>query len=351
MGRRAASHLVVRTKGRYGYLYRPRRARSPGPLALLAVPAIVLFLCVIAVAAFPGEGGAPAVPGDVDAPVAEAEAARVPADSAPVPPGPVPNPYRQATSPPSAPPPPVQGAAWAVLEAPCRLLLQGHDPHARLPPASLTKIATALVVAEHASLSETVTADIDGGALSMETGSTVMGLRPGQRLSVRDLLYGLLLPSGNDAALALAEYVGRGDVSAFVRLLNQKAASLGLQDTHFANPHGLDDPALYTSAWDIAILGAELLEQPALAEIARARTYQPAWDGPPLENQNLLLYLYPGAIGVKIGFTDAARYTIVGAAERDGRRLVVAVLGSSDLYGDAMALLDWAFQSTAPACG
>ncbi len=176
-----------------------------------------------------------------------------------------------------------------------------------------------------------------------------MGLAPGQRLTVRDLLYGLLLPSGNDAALQLAEHVS-GSVPAFVELMNQKAAQLGLEDSHFTNPHGLHDPAHYTSAYDIAMLGAELLKNPDLAEIVRTQTHQPAWDGPELKNINLLLGLYPGAIGVKTGFTDEAGKTIVAAAERDGRRIVVSLLHSEELYVDAPLLLDWAFSSVAPAC-
>ena len=218
-----------------------------------------------------------------------------------------------------------------------------------MAPASLTKIATALVALERADLAETVDVRINGVELSASTDSTVMGLEPGQRMSVRDLLFGLLLPSGNDAAIALAEHVG-GDVPAFVDLMNAKVNELGLGDTHFANPHGLDDPDLYTSAFDIAMLGRELIRQPELAAIVRTPTYQPAWDGPPVWNGNRLLNTYPGSIGVKTGFTDEARGTIVAAADRDGRRLVVSVLGSSAIYDDAITLMEWAFTDERSAC-
>lgn len=221
--------------------------------------------------------------------------------------------------------------------------------NSHLPPASLTKIATALVAVEQADLSAAVPIQIDGGEFSFATESTVMGLKPGQRLSLRDLLYGMLLPSGNDAALAIAEYQS-GGVPAFVDLMNRKATDLGLSDTHFSNPHGLDDPGLYSSALDVAILGAELLRKPELAAIVQARTYQPNWDGPPVYNLNQLPDLYDGVIGVKIGYTDNASQTIVAAVERDGRRIIVSVLGSSNIYGDSIALFDWAFASTRPAC-
>lgn len=244
--------------------------------------------------------------------------------------------------------PSIEGRAFAVIEAPCGALLQHRNGALALPPASLTKIVTALVTIDRASLDEPVTIDIDGGALSLETDSTVMGVRPGDPLSVRDLLYGLFLRSGNDAAIEIAEHVA-GDEDAFVSLMNAKAGELGLASSWFANSHGLDDPGLYSSAIDMARLGAILLDQPELAEIVRTRTYQPNWDRGPIDNLNILLNNYPGAIGVKTGFTDTADQTIVAAAERDGRTIVVSILGTSYMYEEAVDLLNWAF-SAEPAC-
>jgi D-alanyl-D-alanine carboxypeptidase len=166
---------------------------------------------------------------------------------------------------------------------------------------------------------------------------------------VLDLLHGLLLRSGLDAAVVLAEYIA-GEEAGFVAMMNERAASLGLADTHFANASGIDDANQYTSAADIAALGAVLLSDPALAEIVRTKEYQPAWERGPIENINLMLNVYDGAIGVKTGYTDEAGQTIVAAADRDGRRLITSVLHSEDLYVDAAALLDWAFASTDPAC-
>lgn len=239
--------------------------------------------------------------------------------------------------------------AAALVEAPCGAPLYGFNERLRLAPASLTKIATALVVVDRADLSEVVDVTVNGPELSLATDATVMGLAPGDRLTVQDLLYGMLLPSGNDAAIALAEHVG-GSVPAFVDLMNQKAAELGLSETSFANPHGLDDPGLYSSAHDMALLGVELLRNPLLAKIVRTSVYQPAWNRPPVTNLNLLLKIYPDAIGIKTGFTDDAGQTIAAAAERDGRTLVAAVLHSEDLYVDAVDLLEWGFANTPPAC-
>src|SRR5690606_16812450 len=134
-------------------------------------------------------------------------------------------------------------------------------------PASLTKMVTALVVAANANLDDVVSVEVSGSAMAAR-GSSVMGIEPGMQVSVRDLLYGLMLPSGNDAALALAAYVGGGDVGRFVEAMNQTVAGLRLENTHFTNPHGLDDPGLYSSAYDLALIGAELGRNPVLAEIS-----------------------------------------------------------------------------------
>ena len=260
---------------------------------------------------------------------------------------------RQATESPSfgaeVLPVSIVGQASAIIEAPCGAPLYGSNEHARLPPASLAKIATALVAYERSDLDTLVDVRVNSGLLVASTGSTVMGLTPGVRLTMRDLLHGLLLVSGNDAAIAIAEAVA-GRTSEFVALMNQKAVELGLRDTHFANPHGLDEAGLYTSAYDVALLGQALLAVPELASIVQTKSYQAAWDGPLLWNGNALLNLYPEALGVKIGYTERAGQTIVAAAERDGRRIIVSVLGSQDRYTDAIALFEWAFANTEPAC-
>jgi len=248
----------------------------------------------------------------------------------------------------NAVPGPLTAPAAVVLDQATGEVLYDQNAHQVRAPASLTKIATALVTLDRADLDAYVDVDVDGAELARETDSTVMGLSPGQEMSVRDLLYGLLLPSGNDAAIALADYVA-GQTPAFADLMNQKVAELGLSETHFANPHGLDDPAHYTSAYDIAMLGRELMAHPQLAEIVGTRVYWPSWDGPRIWNGNRLLGVYTGVTGAKTGYTDEAGQTIVATAERDGIQLVVAVLGSTDVYADAVQLLDWGFTSS-PAC-
>lgn len=248
----------------------------------------------------------------------------------------------------SVAPPEIGGEAAAVVEAACGTLILGLNQDQRLPPASLTKIATALVVVGRARLSDRVAIALNGWDLAAADDSSIMGLEAGMSLTVEELLYGLLLPSGNDAALALAGHLGGKE--RFVALMNQRVAQLGLKNTRFSNPDGRHDDGLYSSALDMALLGRELLLIPALRKIVGTQTFRPNWNGQLLWNGNYLLYYYPGAIGVKTGYTEQANNTIVGAAERDGRVLIATVLATWNPYGDARRLLDWAFANTRPAC-
>ena len=255
----------------------------------------------------------------------------------------------RAPPPALSPPPEVGATAFAILERACGAVLWGKNERTRLPPASLTKIITAMVVERRASLNEMVNVNVSGSQMARR-GSSVMGVEPNMKLSVLDLLYGLFLPSGNDAALALAAHVGRGNVNRFIDLMNEEVRSLQMKDTHFTNPHGLDSPGLYSSALDMAIAGHAFLDEPLLGEVSSAPDYMPAWSGPKLKNGNKLLQMYPGAFGIKIGYTTNAHQTIVAAAERDGREVIVSLFGSDSRYLDSMALFDWAFTQAPSAC-
>jgi D-alanyl-D-alanine carboxypeptidase (penicillin-binding protein 5/6) len=237
-------------------------------------------------------------------------------------------------------PPPLTAQAAVVVDGDTGRVLLDLGAHQRRPPASTTKIMTAILAIERGGLDETVVSDVDATHM---TGSSVMGLRPGVAITVRDLLYGLMLPSGNDAAVQLAEHDG-GSVGAFVDGMNAKARELGLLDTHYVNPHGLSDSQHYSSAYDLARLARFAMRNPQFAEIVIARRWHLS---PPsdydLTNGNTLLGAYPGADGVKIGWTEDAGWTLVASAVRNGHRLFVTVLNSRDRDADAAALLDWAF--------
>lgn len=246
------------------------------------------------------------------------------------------------------PPPEIDGAAAALVDGSCGKLIYGLNQDEKLPPASLTKIVTAIVAVEQAKLSDQVAITIDGWELVMADGSSIMGLENGMSLHVDDLLYGLLLPSGNDAALALAEYLG--GTPRFVDMMNRRVRQAGLANTNFANPDGRNAVNQYSSAFDMALLAREFARNPELRRIAGATSYMPDWGGQILWNSNYFLQLYRGAFGIKIGFTEESNYTMVAGAERNGRELFVAVLGSSDVYTDSARLLDWAFLNTRSTC-
>jgi D-alanyl-D-alanine carboxypeptidase (penicillin-binding protein 5/6) len=181
--------------------------------------------------------------------------------------------------------------------------------------------------------------------LETPEGISTLGLGEGERISVGDLLYALLLQSANDAAVALADHVS-GSEDRFVHLMNARAARLGLRGTEFRSPNGLDDRG-YSTARDLATLTRVAYRIPAFEQIAttKFRTI-PAPDGGvrEIQNRNVLLWLYPGAIGVKTGFTTAAGFCVVGAAQREDRRLVAVVLGApSDAFSDAATLLNYGF--------
>ena len=202
--------------------------------------------------------------------------------------------------------------------------------------ASTTKLMTALVCLENADLSDMVTAQ----KRHCEVEGSSMYLREGELYTVKELLLGLLLASGNDAALALAEHTA-GSEYAFVELMNQKAAALGLENTHFENPHGLDAKAHYSSARDLAQLMLYCMENPTFCELTATRAVDVK--GLTLLNHNKLLSYCPGCVGGKTGYTRAAGRCLVSSCERDGLRLVCVTLSDPDDWNDHMRLYEWAY--------
>ena len=177
----------------------------------------------------------------------------------------------------------------------------------------------------------------------MAEGSS-MYLRPGEKLTLETLLYGLLLSSGNDAALAVTECMG-GAVP-FVARMNEKAAELGMENTHFANPNGLDDEAHYSTAEDMAKLAAAAMDDPVLRRVASTRTAHIG--GRTLTNHNKLLSRVEGCVGLKTGYTRAAGRTLVSCAERDGVRLVAVTLQDGDDWNDHASLYEQGFRVLRP---
>ena len=250
--------------------------------------------------------------------------------------------YELAPTPP--PPPVIKARSALLLDVDSGKILFQVDAHGRRAPASLTKVVTALVALDHLRLDQVVTVPASINQLPWD--STRMGLRAGERLTVRELLYGLFLNSGNDAAITLAE--AAMPRATFMALMNAKAAQLGLVDTHFVNPIGLDDPGQYTSAADLARASIELTTRfPVIAAIASTPSLTlPATathHAFALYNLNQLIRTYPGATGLKTGWTGRAGGCLIATATRGGRRLLVVVMGSPSIFNEAASLLDYGF--------
>lgn len=250
-------------------------------------------------------------------------------------------------------PPQLLGTSAALIEASCGQMIFGLNSHERRPPASLVKIMTAMVAADQDKMNQEVDIAIDGWALSAEDESTIMGLEKGMRMTVEELVWGLLLRSGNDAAVEIARVFGGND--AFVAKMNAKAKQLGLEDTQFRNPHGLDAEGAFSSTFDMAVMGNALLKYPRLAEMVVTKDHPTTWSNQTMPNGNWLLYYQDPRfeytpLGIKTGYTETAGATIVGAGVRDGRTLVVSVFNSADIFWDSARLLDWALDNTRKAC-
>lgn len=228
----------------------------------------------------------------------------------------------------------LSAAAAILMDADSGEVLYEKDAARRMRIASTTKIMTALVVLEHARLTDTITVTGD----HMVEGSS-MYLKPGEVVTVEELLYGLMLCSGNDAALALADCCG--GLETFVAAMNDKAAALGMTDTSFANPNGLDDENHYSTARDMAVLAAYAAQDPTFRRICSTRTATVG--GRTMTNHNKLLSQVEGCIGMKTGYTRAAGRTLVSCAEREGRRLVAVTLCDGNDWADHKALYEMGF--------
>lgn len=238
--------------------------------------------------------------------------------------------------------PQTSAASYALLDPVSGKLIAERDADTRRPMASTTKIMTTLVVLDHCDLEAVVT--VDQRAVGTE-GSSIY-LFAGEQIKVRTLLYALMLSSANDAAAALAIHTA-GSIESFAALMNEKATALGLKDTHFCNPHGLQDEAHYTTARELAVLTAAAMQNETFAEIVGTTRYSAPQIGTNASrlflNHNKLLRTFDGAIGVKTGFTKASGRCLVSAARREGLTLIAVTLNDPNDWRDHTALHEWGF--------
>lgn len=237
--------------------------------------------------------------------------------------------------------------SWLLYDDSAGAVIDGANTNDERAMASVTKIMTGLLVLENAEMTEMVTVSPNAAA----TGEKEIDLVAGETISVDDLFKALMIHSANDAATALAEHVS-GSVSEFVDLMNRRAVELGLEHTSFNNPHGLDGPNHYTTVNDLLVMTQAAMDFPEFTETVRMQSFafppDPEGTVRIAESTNLMLGEYEGMIGVKTGFTNRALLTFVAAAERDGRRIFVILLGSEGRRGhfaDAEPLFDHAFEA------
>lgn len=239
----------------------------------------------------------------------------------------------------------VSAKAAIVIAADTLEVLYEKSANQKLPMASTTKIMTALLLAEQPDLSKTVKTTKQ--MVTVEGSS--MGLLEGDTVSYRDLLYGMLLASGNDAANTTA-YVLAGSVQGFAKMMNEKAAELGMKNTSFVTPSGLDDENHYTTAYDLALLTAAALKNSAFRTACSSKSAVLYYGNPPyrrtLTNHNKLLGNYEGIIGVKTGFTKKSGRCLVTAAEGEGKRVIAVTLNDPDDWNDHRKLLDYGLEKT-----
>lgn len=240
--------------------------------------------------------------------------------------------------------PQTQGKAVLLMDASSGRVLYEVNAHEHLSPASVTKIMTALLTVEDGQFDKIVKIS----QKAADTPESSIWLEAGERLTREQLLYACMLNSANDAAMALAESVG-GNEKNFVKMMNRRAQQLGMQDTHYRNPHGLETEGHYTSAYDLALVSREALNYKTFRQVVATKTKNIPWTGKDynrlLINQNRLLYRYDDAIGVKTGYTKQAGNCVVGAARRGSLVLIAVSLNSPSVYQDLEQMLDYGFDN------
>jgi serine-type D-Ala-D-Ala carboxypeptidase (penicillin-binding protein 5/6) len=243
--------------------------------------------------------------------------------------------------------PTMHGKAAVLLDGVSGQILYQQNATEKYFPASTTKLLTALVAVEHGKMDQVI--EVSANAVDQAPDSSSCYLEKGEKQRLETLMYGLLLVSGNDCAVAIAEGVSQNHLDQFITWMNETAKRLGANQSNFANPSGLHDPIHYTSALDLALIGRAALANPTIVKIAGTKEF--FWPGKserngPYYNHNKMLFTYDGEIAGKNGYTEEAGLTLVSSAQRDGRMLIGVVMGEDNQefqYGDMQDLLDYGF--------
>ena len=238
--------------------------------------------------------------------------------------------------------PGISAQAYIVIDGQSGRILNSHNAEIKLPIASTTKIMTAILAIETSEdLEQKIEVPPDCTGIE---GSSIY-LRPGQTVSVIDLLYGTMLRSGNDAAATLSKFAGRNDPEGFVSLMNKKAKELGALNTNFVNPSGLHDDNHYSTAYDLALISAYAMKNDTFKKIASAEKYKAVSMNNMFYNKNKVVYQYKHGTGIKIGFTKAAGRCLVASAEKDGTEIIAVLLNDNNWFNESYQIFDWAFEN------
>ncbi|HHW89876.1 MAG TPA: D-alanyl-D-alanine carboxypeptidase [Clostridiales bacterium] len=234
-------------------------------------------------------------------------------------------------------------SSMALIEVNSGRIIYSHNAHTKREMASTTKILTAATVIEnHENLDEVIS--VPKEAVGIE-GSSIYLARD-EKISIRDLLYGLMLRSGNDAAMALAIHIG-GSVSGFCQLMNETAKKIGARNSNFVNPHGLHHPEHYTTVYDLAIISAYAMKNPVFKQIVSTKVHKATWEGRDyprvMYNKNKILSMYEGGNGIKTGYTKKAGRCLVSSAQRGNMEVVCVVLNCGPMFEECMRIMDMAF--------
>ena len=236
----------------------------------------------------------------------------------------------------------VSAKGAVLIESRTGKVLYAKNAHEKLPMASTTKIMTALLAIENGNLNDIV--ETDASAYGTEGSSIYLDYE--EKISLKDLLYGLMLSSGNDAAVAIAVHIGKG-TNKFAEMMNARAKSIGALNTNFVTPNGLHDENHYTTAYDLARITAVAMKSPVFREIVSTQYYRAETGAKPrtFKNKNKILWEYDGGSGVKTGYTKIAGKCLVFSAERNGMEVIGVVLNCPGMFDDAKAMMNYAFEN------
>lgn len=238
--------------------------------------------------------------------------------------------------------PDINAQSYIVIDSESGRIIGSRNAEQKLPIASTTKILTTILAIENIENIEQII-EVPAECTGIE-GSSIY-LMPKQMVSIKDLLYGTMLRSGNDAATTLAAYAGRRNDGGFIEMMNKKAAELGAYNSNFANPHGLHNENHYSTAYDLALISRHAMKNRIFKEISSAEKYKATSMNTFFFNKNKVVHQYEYGNGIKIGYTKSAGRCLVASAEKDGTEIIVVVLNDNNWFQDSYKIFDWAFEN------